>query len=96
MSIAPTLVVIKRHEFACFSSAVAAAATAVNVLAIIHWLGWFTRGGSAAVGPGAVATSTSADVSWWWYVLAAGMGAASWEVITHRVVPTPWMPCRTH
>jgi hypothetical protein len=34
-----------------------------------------TRGGSAAVGPGAVATSTSTGITWWWYVLAAVAGA---------------------
>lgn len=46
-----------------------------------------TRGGSAAVGPGAVATSTRAGVAWWWYVAAALTGAVVWEYVSSRVVP---------
>jgi hypothetical protein len=46
-----------------------------------------SRGGSAAVGPGAVATSTPAGASWWWYVLAALVGAVGWEVLTSQVAP---------
>ncbi|MDO7885378.1 hypothetical protein [Hymenobacter cheonanensis] len=45
------------------------------------------RGGASAVGPGAVATSTDAGVSWWWYVLAAVAGAVGWEVLTSQVAP---------
>ncbi|MGI4762607.1 MAG: hypothetical protein ACRYF0_17995 [Janthinobacterium lividum] len=45
------------------------------------------RGGASAVGPGAVATSTSAGASWWWYVLAAVAGAVGWEVLTSQVTP---------
>ena len=44
MSIAPTLVVIERHKLVCVPPAVAVSATAVNVVAIIHWLGWFAGG----------------------------------------------------
>ncbi|MGI4760517.1 MAG: hypothetical protein ACRYF0_07420 [Janthinobacterium lividum] len=43
------------------------------------------RGGASAVGPGAVATSTDAGTSWWWYVLAAG--AMLWEYVSSRVTP---------
>jgi hypothetical protein len=46
-----------------------------------------TRGGSAAVGPGAVATSTKAGASWWWYVVAVVAGAVGWEVLTSEVTP---------
>jgi hypothetical protein len=46
-----------------------------------------TRGGSAAVGPGAVATSTGAGFAWWWYVVAAVAGAVGWEVLTSEVTP---------
>lgn len=46
-----------------------------------------TRGGSAAVGPGAVATSTPAGVSWYWYLVAALVGAVGWEVLTSQVTP---------
>ena len=46
-----------------------------------------TRGGSAAVGPGAVATSTSAGVPWWVYLVAAVAGAVVWEVLTTQVTP---------
>ncbi|MVN79129.1 hypothetical protein GO988_22590 [Hymenobacter sp. HMF4947] len=46
-----------------------------------------TRGGSAAVGPGAVATSTSAGASWWWYLVAVIAGAVGWEVLTSQVTP---------
>jgi hypothetical protein len=46
-----------------------------------------TRGGSSAVGPGAVATSTSTGFAWWWYVVAAVAGAVGWEVLTSQVTP---------
>jgi hypothetical protein len=46
-----------------------------------------TRGGSSAVGPGAVATSTSAGVAWWWYLVAAVAGAVVWEYVSSRVAP---------
>jgi hypothetical protein len=46
-----------------------------------------TRGGSAAVGPGAVATSTSAGASWYWFLVAALGGAVGWEVLTSQVTP---------
>jgi hypothetical protein len=45
------------------------------------------RGGANAVGPGAVATSTDAGASWWWYVLAVVAGAVGWEVLTSQVTP---------
>ena len=45
------------------------------------------RGGASAVGPGAVATSTDAGASWWWYVLAAVAGAVGWEVLTTQLTP---------
>ena len=44
-----------------------------------------TRGGLAAVGPGAVSTSMSVGISWWWYVLAALAGAVGWEMLTSQV-----------
>jgi hypothetical protein len=46
-----------------------------------------TRGGSSAVGPGAVATSTSAGVPWWVYLVAAVAGAVVWEYVSSRVAP---------
>lgn len=45
------------------------------------------RGGASAVGPGAVAMSTDAGASWWWYVLAAVAGAVGWEVLTTQLTP---------
>ena len=46
-----------------------------------------TRGGSAAVGPGAVATSTSANVPWWVYLVVAVGGAVGWEIVSAKVAP---------
>ncbi len=48
-----------------------------------------TRGGSAAVGPGAVATSTTtrAGMPWWVYLLVAVLGAVVWEVVSAKVAP---------
>jgi hypothetical protein len=46
-----------------------------------------TRGGSSAVGPGAVATSTSAGIAWWWYLVAAAVGAVVWEYVSSQVAP---------
>ncbi|MVN75830.1 hypothetical protein GO988_05775 [Hymenobacter sp. HMF4947] len=46
-----------------------------------------TRGGSVAVGAGAVATSTRAGASWWWYLVAVIAGAVGWEVLTSQVTP---------
>jgi hypothetical protein len=46
-----------------------------------------TRGGSSAVGPGAVATSTSTGIAWWWYLVAAAAGAVVWEYVSSRVAP---------
>jgi hypothetical protein len=46
-----------------------------------------TRGGSSAIGPGAVATSTSAGVPWWMYLVAAVAGAVVWEYVSSRVAP---------
>ena len=43
--------------------------------------------GAVAVGPGAVATSTSSGASWWWYLLAAVVGAVGWEVLTTEFTP---------
>lgn len=46
-----------------------------------------TRGGSAAVGPGAVATSTTPGVRWWVYLVVAVGGAVGWEVVSAKVAP---------
>jgi hypothetical protein len=46
-----------------------------------------SRGGSAAVGSGAVVTSERAGASWYWYLVAAVIGAAGWEVLTSQVTP---------
>ncbi len=46
-----------------------------------------TRGGAVAVGPKAVATSTSAGAAWWWYLMALVAGAVGWEVLTSQVTP---------
>jgi hypothetical protein len=54
-----------------------------------------TRGGSAAVGPGAVATSTIVGTPWWVYLLVLVLGAVAWELLTQHVVPLKWLPWRT-
>ena len=46
-----------------------------------------TRGGAVAVGPGAVATATAPGVAWWWYLVAALVGAVGWEVLTSECTP---------
>ncbi len=46
-----------------------------------------TRGGSAAVGPGAVATSTNKGTSLWVYLLVAVAGAVGWEYFSAQVIP---------
>lgn len=53
-----------------------------------------TRGGSAAVGPGAIATATSSGPPWWVYVLVAVLGAVGWEVVTHYLTAGRWLPWR--
>jgi hypothetical protein len=53
-----------------------------------------TRGGSAAVGPGAVATGTRNSVPWWVYLLVAVGGAIGWELLARHVVPAAWLPWR--
>ena len=47
------------------------------------------RNGTAAVGPGAVATSTHVDagVSWWVYLVVAVGGAVGWELVSAKVAP---------
>ena len=45
------------------------------------------RGGASAVGPGAVATATSSGPAWWWYLVAAVLGAAVWEYVSSQVAP---------
>ena len=43
--------------------------------------------GAVAVGPGAVATATSSGPAWWWYLVAAVLGAAVWEYVSSQVAP---------
>lgn len=46
-----------------------------------------TRGGAAAVGPGAVATSTSVGIPWWcWVLLGLGCLATGWRLGRRRWV----------
>jgi hypothetical protein len=52
------------------------------------------RGGALAVGPGATATATSSGPPWWVYALVAVLGAAGWELATHRLAPARWLPWR--
>jgi hypothetical protein len=54
-----------------------------------------TRGGSAAVGPGAVATSTKAGTPWWVYLLVLVLGAVGWGLLTQHVVTLKWLLWRT-
>jgi hypothetical protein len=51
------------------------------------------RQGTAAVGPGAVATSMHMDTGmpWWVFVLVAVCGAAGWEWLRYHVVPFNWL-----
>jgi type VI protein secretion system component VasF len=49
------------------------------------------RQGTAAVGPGGVATSEHAGVPWWVFVLVAVCGAAAWEWLRYHVVPFNWL-----
>lgn len=53
-----------------------------------------TRGGSAAVGSGAVATSTKAGMPWWVYLLLLVLGATGWELLSARLLPLKWLPWR--
>jgi hypothetical protein len=53
-----------------------------------------TRGGTVAVGPGAVATSTKAGTPWWVYLLLLVLGAAGWELLSGHLVPLKWLPWR--
>ncbi|MGI4871216.1 MAG: hypothetical protein ACRYFX_08570 [Janthinobacterium lividum] len=47
-----------------------------------------TRGGAAAVGPGAVATATSSKgPPWWVYLVVAVLGAVGWELFSANVAP---------
>ncbi len=43
--------------------------------------------GASAVGPGAVATATSSGPAWWWYLIAAVLGAVLWEYVSSQVAP---------
>lgn len=47
------------------------------------------RQGTAAIGPGAVATSTHehAGVPWWVFVVVAVGGALGWEIVSAKVAP---------
>jgi hypothetical protein len=54
------------------------------------------KNSSVATAPGAVditrptsavATSERAGASWYWYLVAAVIGAAGWEVLTSQVTP---------
>jgi len=55
------------------------------------------RNGTAAVGPGAVATSTHEHdgVPWWVYLVVAVGGAVGWELLAQHALPAKWLPWRT-
>ncbi|MBH8559005.1 hypothetical protein [Hymenobacter negativus] len=55
------------------------------------------KGGSAATGPGAVASTTTtkpAGLPWWVFALVGVLSIAAWEWLTAKFSLTSWLPWR--